>query len=141
MPPPGGYGAIPYKRNIPIRGPTGWVLFALSFGMTALAIRLYKSQMRLYQYEMDESFQAENALMPLIEAEKDRAMLRQQKETVESEALNIVGSGYNTSFKPGEVNGNYSYKNYEPPTGNDDSLLMPAIYSYYGLTRFPRCGP
>jgi hypothetical protein len=28
MPPKGGYESIKYKRNLPIRGPAGWVVFA-----------------------------------------------------------------------------------------------------------------
>jgi NADH dehydrogenase (ubiquinone) 1 alpha subcomplex subunit 13 len=36
MPPPGGYESIKYKRNLPVRGPGGALIFAATFVVCGL---------------------------------------------------------------------------------------------------------
>uniref|UniRef100_A0A2K6KHZ8 NADH dehydrogenase [ubiquinone] 1 alpha subcomplex subunit 13 n=1 Tax=Rhinopithecus bieti TaxID=61621 RepID=A0A2K6KHZ8_RHIBE len=60
MPPPGGYGPIDYKRNLPRRG------------LSRLQI---------------EDFEARIALMPLLQAETDRRTLQMLRENLEEEAV------------------------------------------------------
>ncbi|TSP09071.1 NADH dehydrogenase [ubiquinone] 1 alpha subcomplex subunit 13 [Bagarius yarrelli] len=64
MPPPGGYGPIDYKRNLPKRG--------LSGQYTRLLI---------------EDLEARIALLPLLQAEHDRRTLRMLRENLEEEAV------------------------------------------------------
>ena len=52
----------------------------------------------IFQYEDDQAW---TSLEPLLEAEHDRRLLRWSKEKIESEALNIVGAGYDPEYLPG----------------------------------------
>jgi len=142
MPPPGGYGAIPYKRNIPVRGPSGYMMFGLATAVTLVTARFHWWKMRVYRAQEEEDNQAEICLVPLLEAEKDRQLLRQCKEKIESEALNIVGAGYDENYVPGDGNV-YNVKRWEPPIVNPyyESSFFSAIRNWYNQSGIPKCGP
>ena len=59
---------------------------------------MYKVCFIFFQYEDDQAW---TSLEPLLEAEHDRRLLRWSKEKIESEALNIVGAGYDPEYLPG----------------------------------------
>ncbi|CAK8678685.1 NADH dehydrogenase [ubiquinone] 1 alpha subcomplex subunit 13-like [Clavelina lepadiformis] len=139
LPPPGGYGAIPYKRNLPVRGPSGFVIFGLGIAVHGLGLYLMQKKKRLTEHRIEENRSAENCLMPILEAEKDRQYLRFWKEQVESEALNIVGSGYDLDFKPG-LGDFMNYQRFDYPLLTSTSFFD-HMYAWYNQTGIPRCGP
>lgn len=142
MPPPGGYGAVPYKRNIPVRGPSGYMMFGLATAVTLVTARFHWWKMQVYRAQEEEDAQSEVCLLPLLEAEKDRTILRHYKEKIESEALNIVGTGFDEDFIPGEGNV-FSNKRWSDPIMNPymETSFFTSIRNWYGQSGIPKCGP
>ncbi|XP_021106685.1 NADH dehydrogenase [ubiquinone] 1 alpha subcomplex subunit 13 isoform X2 [Heterocephalus glaber] len=112
MPPPGGYGTIDYKRNLPRRGLSelfglfwpqcihvkpaggflqdgeyGYSMFALGIGTLLYGywnmIKWNRERRRL----QIENLEARLALLPLLQAERDRRVLRMLRENLEEEAI------------------------------------------------------
>ncbi|CAI9623638.1 unnamed protein product [Staurois parvus] len=87
MPPSGGYGPVDYKRNLPRRGFSGYTMFALGIG--AMIYGYWKvgtwnrERRRLYIEELETRI----ALMPLMQAEIDRRVLRTLRRNLEEEAI------------------------------------------------------
>lgn len=76
IPPTNGFTSIPYKRNLPLRGPPGWMLI---FGLACVTgIGFYYSRKGYHiQWELErEMLQARLHLEPFLQAEKDRFYLR-----------------------------------------------------------------
>ena len=144
LPPPGGYGAVPYKRNLPLRGPSGITIWGLVFATHGAAYWLHEKKIKWHHMVVSENKQAELCLEPLLDAEKDRAMLRYWKQTVESEALNIVGTGYDPDYKPG-TGDVFETDRYHDPVREFKNFwginLLTKIKSWYESTRVARCGP
>ncbi|XP_067872139.1 NADH dehydrogenase [ubiquinone] 1 alpha subcomplex subunit 13 [Heterodontus francisci] len=86
LPPPGGYGPVDYKRNIPRRGVSGYSMFGIGLGVLIFGywklFRWNKERRRL----QIEDLEARIALLPLLHAEQDRRTLRQLRENLEEEA-------------------------------------------------------
>uniref|UniRef100_A0A8C8YMT1 NADH dehydrogenase [ubiquinone] 1 alpha subcomplex subunit 13 n=1 Tax=Prolemur simus TaxID=1328070 RepID=A0A8C8YMT1_PROSS len=87
MPPPGGYGPIDYKRNLPRRGLSGYSMLAIGIGTLLFGywsiIKWNRERRRL----LIEDLEARIALMPLFQAEKDRRTLQMLRENLEEEAI------------------------------------------------------
>ncbi|XP_029469673.1 NADH dehydrogenase [ubiquinone] 1 alpha subcomplex subunit 13 [Rhinatrema bivittatum] len=87
MPPAGGYGPIDYKRNLPRRGLSGYSMFAIGIGVSFFGywrIFAWNRERRRLQIE---DLETRVALFPLLQAEKDRRLLRQLRENLEEEAI------------------------------------------------------
>uniref|UniRef100_A0A2K5ICZ7 NADH dehydrogenase [ubiquinone] 1 alpha subcomplex subunit 13 n=1 Tax=Colobus angolensis palliatus TaxID=336983 RepID=A0A2K5ICZ7_COLAP len=87
MPPPGGYGPIDYKRNLPRRGLSGYSMLAIGIGTLLYgqwSIMKWNRERRRLQIE---DFEARIALMPLFQAETDRRTLQMLRENLEEEAV------------------------------------------------------
>uniref|UniRef100_UPI0019397E64 NADH dehydrogenase [ubiquinone] 1 alpha subcomplex subunit 13-like n=1 Tax=Styela clava TaxID=7725 RepID=UPI0019397E64 len=93
MPPPGGYGRIPYLRNLPVRGPSSYGIFGFAIFTFGYGFHIIRKNMKLDEFEKRETRLIEMTYLPLLEAEKDRNHLREYKEIMEAEALNIIGTG------------------------------------------------
>ena len=146
LPPPGGYGSVPYKRNLPVRGPSGLVLWGLVLATHAFPYFLLLKKNEFRYLTESENKQALLSLQPLLDAEKDRAMLRYWKENVESEALNIVGTGYDPNYKPGQGDVFEVSERYHSPVKGIKGFwgidIGDRIRKWYGgVVRVPRCGP
>ncbi|XP_068127374.1 NADH dehydrogenase [ubiquinone] 1 alpha subcomplex subunit 13 [Hyperolius riggenbachi] len=87
MPPPGGYGPIDYKRNLPRRGFSGYTLFALGIGTMAYGFWSLCWWNRERRRLWIEDLESRIALMPLIQAEDDRRVLRILRKNLEQEAI------------------------------------------------------
>ncbi|XP_054981388.1 NADH dehydrogenase [ubiquinone] 1 alpha subcomplex subunit 13-like [Sorex araneus] len=87
MPPLGGYGPIDYKRNLPRQGLSGYSMFAVGIGTLLFGywpmIKWNRKRRRL----QIEDFEARIALMPLLQAQKDRRVLLMLRENLEEEAV------------------------------------------------------
>ncbi|KAM4888174.1 NADH dehydrogenase [ubiquinone] 1 alpha subcomplex subunit 13 isoform 1-T2 [Thomomys bottae] len=87
MPPPGGYGPIDYKRNLPRRGLSGYSMLAVGVGTLLVGYwgitRWNRERRRLYVEELE----ARLGLMPLLLAEQDRRVLQMLRENLEEEAI------------------------------------------------------
>ncbi|EIW71399.1 NADH dehydrogenase (ubiquinone) 1 alpha subcomplex 13 [Tremella mesenterica] len=85
MPPPGGYEAIKYKRNLPIRGPGGAVIFG-AVGLIC-AFGFYRvGQGNLEKRELKRELAWSRIhLVPLILAEQDRDTYRRHEAAVARE--------------------------------------------------------
>src|SRR6201996_79526 len=59
MPPPGGFEAIKYKRNLPLKGPSGLVMFLGVMGITSFG--LY----RVLQGRAEQRFESKPLLLRL----------------------------------------------------------------------------
>ena len=140
LPPPGGYESIPYKRNIPIRGPSGAVMLGLLVAIHGLGLWCHHKKADYGYLKSQENHSAELCMEPLLDAERDRANLRNWKETVESEALNIVGTGFDPDFKPGAT-GAFSTDRYHDTIMTGPSMLLSRIQNWYHMNGIPRCGP
>uniref|UniRef100_A0A6P5ISB6 NADH dehydrogenase [ubiquinone] 1 alpha subcomplex subunit 13 n=1 Tax=Phascolarctos cinereus TaxID=38626 RepID=A0A6P5ISB6_PHACI len=87
MPPPGGYGPIDYKRNLPRRGISGYSMFAIGIGTLLFGhwgMMKWNQKRRRW---LIEDLEARIALMPLLQAEEDRRNLRMLRENLEEEAV------------------------------------------------------
>ncbi|KAG5286177.1 hypothetical protein AALO_G00011890 [Alosa alosa] len=86
MPPPGGYGPIQYKRNLPSRGLSGYSMFGIGIGIMLFGywriIKWNRERRRMHI----EDLEARIALLPLLQAESDRRTLRMMRENLEEEA-------------------------------------------------------
>ncbi|KAJ8357726.1 hypothetical protein SKAU_G00205200 [Synaphobranchus kaupii] len=86
MPPPGGYGPIDYKRNLPKRGFSGYTMFGIGIGVMVIGYwRLFKWNRERRRLQIEE-LEARIALLPLLQAEQDRTTLRVLRENLEEEA-------------------------------------------------------
>ncbi|XP_061457695.1 NADH dehydrogenase [ubiquinone] 1 alpha subcomplex subunit 13 [Rhineura floridana] len=86
MPPPGGYGPIDYKRNLPRRGLSGYSLFAIGVGTLVFGYyRIFKWNRERRRLNI-EDLETRIALMPLLMAENDRRTLRMLRENLDEEA-------------------------------------------------------
>ncbi|XP_073348158.1 NADH dehydrogenase [ubiquinone] 1 alpha subcomplex subunit 13 [Pagrus major] len=87
MPPPGGYASFDYKRNLPKRGLSGYSMFGIGIGIMIFGYwRLFKWN-RERRRLLIEDMEARIALMPLLQAEQDRRILRMLRENLEEEAI------------------------------------------------------
>ncbi|XP_072260698.1 NADH dehydrogenase [ubiquinone] 1 alpha subcomplex subunit 13 [Pyxicephalus adspersus] len=87
MPPSGGYGPVDYKRNLPRRGFSGYSMFAIGIGTLVFGfwnIAWWNRERRRLCIEDQET---RVALMPLLQAEHDRRVLRILRENLEQEAI------------------------------------------------------
>ncbi|KAG2155044.1 B16.6 subunit of GRIM-19, NADH:ubiquinone oxidoreductase [Suillus bovinus] len=85
MPPPGGFEAVKYKRNLPFRGPSGLVILG---AVTAVcAYGFYRVGMgNLERRELQrEKVWSRIHLVPLLVAEGDRDAYRRQQAALERE--------------------------------------------------------
>ncbi|KAG8454896.1 hypothetical protein GDO86_001212 [Hymenochirus boettgeri] len=74
MPPPGGYGPVDYKRNLPRRGLSGYSMFALGIGVMAFGYwKIFKWNRERRRFQI-EDFETRVALLPLFQAESDRSI-------------------------------------------------------------------
>ncbi|EDO40111.1 predicted protein [Nematostella vectensis] len=87
LPPKGGYAPLGFTKNLPKRGVSGWLTIlggaAVMTGGFAMVIRGNRQRCELRK----EQLQARIALLPLLQAESDRRVLRGLKENEELEAL------------------------------------------------------
>ncbi|XP_003975676.1 NADH dehydrogenase [ubiquinone] 1 alpha subcomplex subunit 13 [Takifugu rubripes] len=87
MPPPGGYAAFDYKRNLPKRALSGYSLFGIGIGLMVFGYwRLFKWNRERRRLQIEE-LEARIALYPLMQAEQDRRTLRLLRENLEEEAF------------------------------------------------------
>ncbi|XP_017277641.1 NADH dehydrogenase [ubiquinone] 1 alpha subcomplex subunit 13 [Kryptolebias marmoratus] len=87
MPPQGGYAPFDYKRNIPKRGLSGYGMFGVGIGILVFGYwRLFRWNRERRRFTIEE-LEARIALMPLMQAEKDRRVLRMLRENLEEEAI------------------------------------------------------
>ncbi|XP_028297705.1 NADH dehydrogenase [ubiquinone] 1 alpha subcomplex subunit 13 [Gouania willdenowi] len=87
MPPPGGYAAFDYKRNLPKRGLSGYSMFGIGIGIMVFGYyRLFMWNRERRRMQIEE-LEARIAMMPLILAEQDRRALRMLRENLEEEAI------------------------------------------------------
>ncbi|KAM9174331.1 NADH dehydrogenase [ubiquinone] 1 alpha subcomplex subunit 13 [Mergus octosetaceus] len=86
MAPPGGYGPVDYKRHLPRRGLSGYSLFALGVGSLLLGYYTIVKWNRERRRLQIEDLEARIALMPLLQAEADRRILRLLRENLDEEA-------------------------------------------------------
>ncbi|XP_049733499.1 NADH dehydrogenase [ubiquinone] 1 alpha subcomplex subunit 13 isoform X1 [Elephas maximus indicus] len=87
MPPLGGYGPIDYKRNLPRRGLSGYSMLAVGFGTLLFGYwRMMKWNRERRRLHI-EDLEARIALMPLLQAERDRRVLQMLRENLEEEAI------------------------------------------------------
>ncbi|XP_004646929.1 NADH dehydrogenase [ubiquinone] 1 alpha subcomplex subunit 13 [Octodon degus] len=87
MPPPGGYGPIDYKRNLPRRGLSGYSMFALGIGTLLYGYWSMMKWNRERRRLQIEEMEARIAMMPLFQAERDRRVLQMMRENLEEEAI------------------------------------------------------
>ncbi|XP_070974831.1 NADH dehydrogenase [ubiquinone] 1 alpha subcomplex subunit 13-like isoform X1 [Oncorhynchus clarkii lewisi] len=91
MPPPGGYGPVDYKRNLPKRGLSGYSMLTIGVGVMCFGYwRLFKWNRERRRLQIEE-LEARIALLPLLQAEQDRRQLRMLRENLEEEAVVMKG--------------------------------------------------
>ncbi|OSD04623.1 B16.6 subunit of GRIM-19, NADH:ubiquinone oxidoreductase [Trametes coccinea BRFM310] len=85
MPPPGGFEAIKYKRNLPLRGPSGLVILG---GVTAVCAygfyRVGKGNLEKRELQREKVWSRIH-LVPILLAEGDRDAYRRQQAALERE--------------------------------------------------------
>ncbi|XP_031418759.1 NADH dehydrogenase [ubiquinone] 1 alpha subcomplex subunit 13 [Clupea harengus] len=87
MPPPGGYGPVQYKRNLPTRGLSGYSMFGIGIGVMIFGYWRIVKWNRERRRLLIEDLEARIALLPLLQAESDRRTLRLMRENLEEEAV------------------------------------------------------
>ncbi|CAI5798778.1 NADH dehydrogenase [ubiquinone] 1 alpha subcomplex subunit 13 [Podarcis lilfordi] len=86
MPPPGGYGPIDYKRNLPRRGLSGYSLFAIGLGTLIVGYYSIVKWNRERRRLNIEDLETRIAIYPLLLAENDRRTLRLLRQNLDEEA-------------------------------------------------------
>ncbi|EPQ59155.1 hypothetical protein GLOTRDRAFT_35185 [Gloeophyllum trabeum ATCC 11539] len=85
MPPPGGFEAIKYKRNLPFRGPGGVAILAGVTGICAFGFyRLGQGNLEKRELKREKVWSRLH-LVPLLLAEGDRDAYRREHAAVERE--------------------------------------------------------
>ncbi|CAJ0940475.1 unnamed protein product [Ranitomeya imitator] len=74
MPPPGGYGPVDYKRNLPRRGFSGYTMFAVGIGAMLFGYWRIGMWNRERRRLLIEDLETRLALLPLLQAESDRRL-------------------------------------------------------------------
>ncbi|XP_071982651.1 NADH dehydrogenase [ubiquinone] 1 alpha subcomplex subunit 13 [Engystomops pustulosus] len=87
MAPPGGYGPVDYKRNLPRRGFSGYTMFAIGIGTMIFGYWRIGTWNRERRRLHIEDLETRLALLPLFQAESDRRSLRILRENLEQEAI------------------------------------------------------
>ncbi|NP_001279660.1 NADH dehydrogenase [ubiquinone] 1 alpha subcomplex subunit 13 [Callorhinchus milii] len=86
MPPPGGYASFDYKRNIPKRGLSGYSMFGIGVGVMVFGYWRLFTWNRERRRLLIEELESRIGLLPLLQAEQDRRLLRLMRENLEEEA-------------------------------------------------------
>ncbi|KAF8663507.1 hypothetical protein AX16_001073 [Volvariella volvacea WC 439] len=85
MPPPGGFEAVKYKRNLPFRGPSSLVILG---GVTAICTygfyRLGRGNLEKRELAREKAWSRIH-LVPLLMAESDRDMYRREQAAIARE--------------------------------------------------------
>ncbi|KAL4081546.1 GRIM-19 [Scleroderma yunnanense] len=85
MPPPGGFEAVQYKRNLPFRGPSGLIILG---AVTALCTygfyRVGKGNLEQRELQREKVWSRIH-LVPLLLAEGDRDAYRRQQAAMQRE--------------------------------------------------------
>ncbi|AFR97109.1 NADH dehydrogenase (ubiquinone) 1 alpha subcomplex 13 [Cryptococcus neoformans C23] len=85
MPPPGGYETLRYKRNLPLKGPSGAVLFGGVFAICIAGFyRLGQGNVEKRELKREKAWSRIN-LVPLLLAEQDRDAYRRQQAALARE--------------------------------------------------------
>ncbi|KAH9899640.1 GRIM-19 [Cubamyces lactineus] len=85
MPPPGGFEAIKYKRNLPLRGPSGLVILGGVMAVCAYGFyRVGKGNLEKRELQREKVWSRIH-LVPLLLAEGDRDAYRRQQAALERE--------------------------------------------------------
>jgi len=115
MPPPGGFEAIKYKRNLPLKGPSGLVMFLGVMGVTSFG--MYRVlQGRAEQRELKrEKIWSRIHLTPLLIAEADRDAYRREQAALSREKAIMKDV-------PGWVPGKSVYNN--PKFKSEESIVL-----------------
>eukprot|EP00794_Sanderia_malayensis_P009774 gene9773-10773_t len=111
LPPKHGYPAIEYARNLPKRGPSGLVMFLGCTGLMSFGFYCVIQGNIKMRALRKETIEGRIALLPLLQAERDREQLRTLKENYELEALIMKDvKGWNVGESV------YHNKRWVPPT-------------------------
>ncbi|XP_034940315.1 NADH dehydrogenase [ubiquinone] 1 alpha subcomplex subunit 13 [Chelonus insularis] len=86
MPPKGGYNPIQTSRVHLRRIVTPWVACGLTIASTVIGTIGFAHEYRLWRRNEIELRSAQNALIPLLWAERDRVMLKQIRKNRDEEA-------------------------------------------------------
>ncbi|KAH7930660.1 hypothetical protein BV22DRAFT_1000073 [Leucogyrophana mollusca] len=85
MPPPGGFEAVKYKRNLPFRGPSGLVILGAVTAVCAYGFyRVGKGNLEKRELQREKVWSRIH-LVPLLLAEGDRDTYRRQQAALERE--------------------------------------------------------
>ncbi|KAI9168290.1 hypothetical protein H9P43_007662 [Blastocladiella emersonii ATCC 22665] len=111
LPPQGGFNPVQYKRNLPARGPSGAVLFAGLIGLCSYGWYWTIQGIRERRELRREKTWARVHLVPMLQAEADRAEARLLEQQEEQERRVMKGvAGWEEARKI------YHTKRYVPPT-------------------------
>ncbi|KIY49487.1 hypothetical protein FISHEDRAFT_41300 [Fistulina hepatica ATCC 64428] len=87
MPPPGGFEAVKYKRNLPIKGRSAYVFMGVIFSVSAYGM-YYWTRGILERRELErEKMWSRIHLAPLLTAEADRDAYRRQQAALAREKI------------------------------------------------------
>ncbi|CAA7260083.1 unnamed protein product [Cyclocybe aegerita] len=85
MPPAGGFEAIKYKRNLPLRGPGAYVILGSVTGICAYGFyRLGKGNLERRELEREKVWSRIH-LVPVLMAERDRDNYRREQASIARE--------------------------------------------------------
>ncbi|ODN73377.1 hypothetical protein L202_07912 [Cryptococcus amylolentus CBS 6039] len=111
MPPSGGYETLKYKRNLPLRGPSGAVIFGSVFAICTLGFyRLGQANNERRELKREKAWSRIN-LVPLLLAEQDRDAYRREQAALAREKE--IMSDY-SGWEAGKSS--YNTKRYTPNT-------------------------
>ncbi|XP_045775843.1 NADH dehydrogenase [ubiquinone] 1 alpha subcomplex subunit 13 [Maniola jurtina] len=123
LPPPGGYKPIPYLRLPAKQYFSGYSVFGIYIGVTAVAAYLYNITAKRIQKNEIEMRSAKMAIYPMLLAERDREYLKQLRRNRDAEAelmRDVPG------WEVGTYYGERVYKLVPP-----DTLVEPIFHEYY----------
>ena len=126
MPPPGGYRKIPYLR-VPAKSYfSGFQILGAYVAVSAVGYYIYYLTCKRITREEIEMQSAQNVILPIMIAERDREFLKQLRRNRDEEAklmANVPG------WEVGTWYGQPIYK-----TLPKDTLVTPCFSEFYGHT-------
>lgn len=85
LPPVGGYEPIKFKRNLPVKGPSGAVLFGGTFLLCSWGFYRYAQGNKELKELKREDIWSRIHLVPFLTAESDRDRYRREQANLERE--------------------------------------------------------
>ncbi|KAJ0860345.1 hypothetical protein HanRHA438_Chr13g0622621 [Helianthus annuus] len=97
-PPSGGFAPVRYARRIPSKGPSVVAIFLTAFGAFSWGMYEVGKGNKIRRAIKEEKYDAQKAILPMLQAEEDERFAKEWKRYLEEEAHIMKDGGVWDSF-------------------------------------------